>query len=39
MVRDFHERQTGDPKELRFGPAQFHEDRLAQRHRRLAAFL
>jgi hypothetical protein len=39
MVRDFHKRQTGDPKEFRFGPAQLYENRLAQRHCRLAALL
>jgi hypothetical protein len=39
MVRDFYQRQTGDPEEFRFGPTQLHENRLAQCHRRLAALL
>lgn len=39
MVRDFHERQTGNPEELGFSPTQLHEDRLAQGHRRLTALL
>jgi hypothetical protein len=39
MVRDFHQRQTGDAEELRFGPTQLHENRLAQSHRRLPALL
>jgi hypothetical protein len=39
MMRDFHQRQAGDPEELRFGPTQLHENRLAQSNRRFTALL
>ena len=39
MVGDFHQRQTGDAEELRFGSTQCHKNRLAQSDRRLTMLL
>jgi hypothetical protein len=39
MMWNFDERQFRQSEKLRFGARQFHEDRLAQRHRRLALLL
>ena len=39
MMGDFHQRQTGDAEELRFGSTQFHKNRLAQSDRRLTMLL
>ena len=39
MVRDFDQREFGNAEKFRLGPRQFHEDRLAERHRRLSLLL
>jgi hypothetical protein len=39
VVRDFNQWQPSDAEELGLGPAQFHENRLAERYGGLAAFL
>jgi hypothetical protein len=39
VMGDFNQREFGQTKKLRFRPRQFHEDRLAQRHRRFSFLL
>ena len=39
MMGNFHQRKRGEPEELRFGLGQLHENRLAERDRRLALLL
>jgi hypothetical protein len=39
MVRDLDQRQMSNAEKLRLRARQLHEDRLAERHRRLSLFL